>query len=184
MNVDFAGMINRMIRAATLQASVFDEVEHDPTKDQEALVAVITVAVINGVLGFLGQLVVGEAFFAATSSLIFGVVGAVLTYLLYAYIAFYVGTNFFEGTADFGELRRVLGYAYAPNIVGSIPCIGWIIAPIWMAAAGVVAIRQALDVDTTNALLTAVISIIVAFFLIFIVGAALGITSFAFSSIF
>lgn len=183
MDVNFANMINRMIRAATLQADVFEEVEHDPTLDQEALMAVVTVALINGILGFFGTLIFGEGFIGAVSTLLFGVIGAVVTYLLYAYLAFYVGTNFFGGTADFGELRRVLGYAYAPNIVGSIPCIGWIIALIWTFVAGVVAIRQALDVDNTNAILTAVISIVIAFFVVLIVGSVLGIGGFAFGTL-
>lgn len=182
MDVDFAGMFNRMIRAATLQADVFEEVEHDPTKDQEALVAVLTVALINGILGFLGTLVFGDGFIAAVSSLVFGVIGAVVIYLLYAYLAFYIGTRLFGGTADFGELRRVLGYAYAPNVVGSIPCVGWVVAPIWVFVAGTVAIRQALDVDTTNAVLTALISVAIAFVLILVIGGALGVTGAAFGT--
>jgi hypothetical protein len=174
--MDFGGMVNRMIRAATLQVDVFEEVEHDPTKDQEALVAVVTVAVINGILGFLGSLVFRQGASAALLTLVFGIIGAVVIYLLYAYLAFFIGTRLFGGTADFGELRRVLGYAYAPNIFGSIPCLGWVIAPIWVFVAGVVAIRQALDVDTANALLTSLIAVAVAFAIVLIIGAVFGVT--------
>ncbi len=172
--VDFAGMIHRMIRAAMLDAQVFEEVEHDPSKDQEALMAVLFVAVVNGVLAFPISLIMGHGFVQALISLVFGVVWTVIGYYLYAYLAFYIGTLLFQGQADFGELRRVLGYAYAPSIVSWIPCIGPLVAAVWSFVAGVVAIRQALDVDTTKALLTALISIAVIFILAIVLGSILG----------
>lgn len=168
--LDFGGMIQRMIRAAMLDAQVFEEVEHDPTKDQEALMAVLFVALVNGILSFPISLIFGHGFVNSVFSLVFGVVWTVIGYYLYAYLAFYIGTSLFQGQADFGELRRVLGYAYAPAILSWIPCLGFLVAAVWSFVAGVIAIRQALDVDTTKALLTALISIAV----IFIVGALLG----------
>lgn len=177
--MDFGGMIGRMIRAAMLQPDVFEEVEHDPTKDQEALMAVVTVAVINGILGLIGGLVFSQNTGSALFTLIFSIIGAIVIYLLFAYLAFFIGTRLFGGTADFGELRRVLGYAYGPQIFGSIPCIGWVIAPIWVFVAGVIAIRQALDVDTANAVLTSLVAVAVAFAVVLVIGAALGVTSYA-----
>ncbi len=172
--VDFAGMVNRMIRAAMLDAQVFEEVEHDPSKDQEALMAVLVVAMVNGVLAFPISLMRGHSFATAVTSLVFGIVWTVIGYYIYAYLAFYIGTSLFQGQADFGELRRVLGYAYAPTIFNWIPCIGPIVAAVWSFVVGVVAIRQALDVDTTKALLTALISIAVIFVLAMILGGILG----------
>jgi len=75
--------------------------------------------------------------------------------------------NLFHGTADYGELLRTIGYAYSPNVLGFfsfIPILGWLIAlvgSIWALVAGVIAVRQALDFDTTKAVLTVVIGWVV-----------------------
>ncbi len=168
--IDFAGMINRMIRAAMLDVQVYEEVEHDETKTQEALFVVLLIALVNGVLNFPMNLLFGRDFLTSAFTLVYGIVWTIVGYFLYAYLAYYIGTSLFGGTADFGELRRVLGYAYTPSIFAWVPCIGFIVAGIWTFAAGIIAIRQALDVDTTKAVLTALISVAV----IFIIGAVVG----------
>src|SRR5690606_15215617 len=103
---------------------------------------------------------------------------------LWVFIAQYIGTRFFKGTGDFGEVQRAFGFAYAPqvlNILSAIPCVGWligIVAWLWSIATGFVAIRQSLDQDDTNAALTVVVSAIVVFLILAIIGAvfaALGI---------
>ncbi len=159
--VYFPGMVNRMIRAAMLDAQVYEEVEHDPSKDQEALFVVILIALVNGILSLPINLLFGRGFATSVLMLIFGVIWAVVGYFLYAYVAYWVGVSLFHGTADVGELRRTLGYAYTPAIFFWVPCIGWLIAPIWLLATGVVAVRQALDVDTGKAVLTVLISVVV-----------------------
>ncbi len=173
--VDVGGMINRMIRAAMLDAQLYEEVEHDETKTQEALLVVLLVAVVNGVLSLPMNLILGRGFLTSLFGLVFGLVWTVIAYFIYAYLAFFIGTSLFGGTADFGELRRVLGYAYTPSIVTWIPCVGFIVAAIWTFVAGVVAIRQALDVDTTRAVLTALISVAVIFIIAMILGGILGV---------
>ncbi len=173
--VDFAGMINRMIRAAMLDAQLYEEVEHDETKTQEALVVVLVIALVNGVLSFPVNLLLGKGFISSVIALAFGVVWTVVGYFAYAYLAYYIGTSLFGGTADFGELRRVLGYAYTPSIVSWIPCIGFLVAAVWTFVAGIIAIRQALDVDTGKAVLTALISIAIIFVAGMFIGGAIGI---------
>jgi hypothetical protein len=57
--------------------------------------------------------------------------------------------------ADWKQLLRTTGFASAPGLIrvaGLIPLIGWfvyLIAGIWMLAAFVVAVRQALDYTST-----------------------------------
>ncbi len=163
MGVDFAGMFNRMVRAAMLDAQVFEEVEHDPSKDQEALMAVLVVALINGVLSLPMNLMFGKGIVGSALILVFTLVWTVIGYYIYAFLTFYIGTNFFGGTADFGELRRVLGYAYAPNVFSWIPCVGPLVAAVWSFVVGIIAVRQALDVDTTKAVFTVLVAIAVVF---------------------
>ena len=79
-----------------------------------------------------------------------------------------MGTSLFGGEADLGEMLRVIGFAYAPQFLGIIPCIGWLIGAIWTLIAGFIAVRQGLDLDNTKAFLTIVIG-----FVVYIVGAVI-----------
>ncbi len=177
--VNAAGMINRMIRAAMLDAQLYEEVEHDPSKDQEALMVVILVALVNGILAFPFNLLLGRGFVTSVFLLVFNIIWTLIAYYLYAYVTYWVGTSLFQGTADVGELRRVLGYAYAPAIFLWVPCIGWLIVPIWLLVTGIIAVRQALDVDTTKAVLTVLISIVIIFVVYLILASIFGLGSFS-----
>ena len=81
-----------------------------------------------------------------------------------------------EGTATWGELLRTLGFAQSPRILlvlGIIPVLGRLVVlvvGIWTLVTGVVAIRQALDITTGKAIVTAVVSLIA----IIVVTAVLG----------
>lgn len=173
-------MIERMIRAAKLEVSLYEEVEANPALNNEALQAVVLASVLAGLGaglqtltrpgGGIGGLIVG---------LIIGALVAVAGYLIWAYLTFVIGTRLFKGTADYGELRRTLGYAYAPNAVAVlrfIPGIGGllaVLASLWALVAGVVAVRQALDFDTGKAILTVIVGWIVVFLFVAIAGALL-----------
>ena len=56
---------------------------------------------------------------------------------------------------NMGELLRVIGYAYAPNLFGFfvfVPVLGVVVGTLvafWLLAATIVAVRQALDYSST-----------------------------------
>jgi hypothetical protein len=58
--------------------------------------------------------------------------------------------------ADFGQVMRTTGFSAAPGVfrvLGAIPVIGWflfLIVTVWMLMSFVVAVRQALDYQTTG----------------------------------
>ena len=140
--MDFNRIINGMIRAARLDKSFYEEVEHDTSYTQDALAVVILVSAIGAFGNFLGQLVAGNGILAAILGFIGGLLLAVVGYYLWVFIAQYIGTRFFKGTGDFGEVQRAFGFAYAPqvlNILSALPCGGWligIVAWLWSIAAG------------------------------------------------
>jgi hypothetical protein len=175
--VDFSRIINGMMRAMRLDKSFYEEVEHDPSYNQDALIVVILVSLVGAVGNFLGSLIAGRSFFAAIGGLIVGLLLAVLGYFLWVFVAHFVGTRFFKGSGERGEVQRAFGFAYAPqilNILAFIPCVGGLIglvAWIWSIATGFVAIRQSLDQDNTNAALTVIVSAIVVFIVISVLGA-------------
>jgi hypothetical protein len=178
--MDFGAMIDRVRRAAMLDVGLYQEVEADSSLNQEALVVVALVSVAAGIGGFLGGLSggnIGPAFLALVVAVVLGVVN----YYIWSYLTYFVGTSLFGGTADPGELLRVLGYASGPRVLGLlnfIPCVGWVFGlggAIWALVAGVIAVREALDFDTTKAILTVIIGWVVILVITTIVGTVLGV---------
>lgn len=177
--MDFNRMINGMIRAARLDVSFYEEVEHDPTYNQDALGVVILVSLVGAIGPFL-RLVLAGRIGAAIVSFIYSAAVAVIGYYLWVFIAHWVGNRLFKGTGDRGGVQRAFGFAYAPqalNILGFIPCLGGLIgfvAWIWSIATGFVAIRQSLNQDNTNAALTVIVSAVIVFVIILILGIIFG----------
>jgi len=179
--MDFAAMFNRVVRAAMLDVELYEEVEADSSLTQEALMVVVLVSIASGIGSFLVSLIGGGGIGAAVISLIIAVVMGVLGYYIWAYITYWVGTKVFDGTADVGELLRTLGYASGPRALGVlafIPCLGALVGlagAIWALVTGVVAVRQALDFDTTKAILTVIVGWVIVFVITLVVAAVLGV---------
>ncbi len=179
--MDFAAMFNRMIRAAKLEVAFYNEVEADTSLNQEALMVVILVSVAAGIGSFLQGIILQGSIGAAIIGLIVSAVMGVVGYYIWAYITYFVGTNLFKGTADVGELLRTLGYASGPKLLSIlvfIPCVGALLSlagAIWSLVAGVIAVREALDFDTTKAVITVIIGWVIIVVLTLIVAGVLGV---------
>jgi hypothetical protein len=65
------------------------------------------------------------------------------------------------------EMLRVVGFAYTPQVLGIIPCLGPFVGLLWSLVAGFVAVRHCLDLDDISACLTIFVG-----FLLFLVGFA------------
>jgi hypothetical protein len=176
------GMIDRMRRAVMLDASLYEEVENDRSLTQEALLIVIIVSLANGLSALVGG-IIGGRFGQALLGAVIAIVIGVVNYYVWAYVTYFVGTSFFGGTADTGEMLRVLGYAYTPQLLGLlgfIPCVGWLIslaALVLSLIAAVVAIREALDFDTGKAIITAVIGWVIIVIINLVIGLVFGVSA-------
>lgn len=141
--------VERMIGAATLDVATYEEVEHDLTATTQAGLVVVIAAVAQAIVSPAG--------------VISGLVGALLGWLAFAGLTYFIGTKLFDGTATWGELLRTLGFAYVVaifSILAVIPILGVLVGLVvfvWGVAAAVVAIRQALDVSTGKAAITALL---------------------------
>ncbi len=165
-------IIDRMIRAARLEPQVYEEVEHDQSATGQALLVVVLGAIAAGIGALSGGI----------GGLIVGVILALVGWAAYAFVAYWVGTNFFKGPkteATWGQLLRTLGFASSPRVLlvlGIIPVVGlfiWIAVFIWTLVTTVIAIRQALDFDTGKAIATAVVSWLVFFVISLVITAIL-----------
>ena len=139
----------RLVGAATLNVHTYEEVEADSTAIGQAMGVVILSSLAAGI-GDIGR--GGPGILAA-------VVGALLGWLVWAGLTYLIGTRLLPEArtrADWGQLLRTTGFAAAPGIVrvlGIIPLLGWLalgIANLWMLAAFVVAVKQALDYTSTG----------------------------------
>ena len=144
-----ASFTERLVGAATLNVHTYEEVEVDSTAIGQAMGVVILSSLAAGI-GDIGR--GGPGILAA-------VVGALLGWLVWAGLTYLIGTRLLPEArtrADWGQLLRTTGFAAAPGIVrvlGIIPLLGWLalgIASLWMLAAFVVAVRQALDYTSTG----------------------------------
>ena len=176
-------MINRVVRAAMLDVDFYNEVEADTSLNQEALMVVILVSIAGGIGGFLGGLIGpgGGGIGAALLGMIVAMVMGVVNYYIWAYVTYFIGTNLFEGQADPGELLRTLGYASGPrvlSILSFIPCVGALVSlvgAIWSLVAGFIAVREALDLDTTKTAITVVIGWAIILVISIVIGMVLGV---------
>lgn len=169
-------LTERMIGAALLDVTVYEEVEHDQDATGQAALVVVIVA-IAAAIGRADE---------GMGGMIGAIIGALFGWLIWSAVTYVVGTTLFGGTATWSELLRTLGFAQSPGVLaalGFIPVLGalaLVVAGIWQLVTAVVAIRQALDFSTGKAILTAVVGwIAVAVFMIavFAVLAAVGLAA-------
>jgi hypothetical protein len=171
-----ASLMERMVGAAKLDAATYEEVEADPRATPQALLVVVVASLAAGV-GMLRTVGFGGVLVATLASLI--------GWYVWAFITYFVGTRFLPGPktqADVGQLLRVLGFSAAPGLIrvlGIIPGLDLFVsfvASLWMLVAMVVAVRQALDYESTGrAVAVCVIGIVFNFVALFVMSRLLGI---------
>lgn len=141
----------RMLGAAKLDARVYEEVE----ADSGALGQALGVVVLSSVAAGIGALL---AFGGVVQGLLLGTLVALVGWLVWAFLTWFIGTRLLpepQTEADLGQLLRTIGFSSAPGVLRVfvfVPVLGAlvsIVANIWMLAAMIVAVRQALDYQST-----------------------------------
>lgn len=156
-----SSFVERMVGATFLSVDTFEEVEHDQNATGQAAMVVAIVAVARGIGASGSGLMVASL----------AAVGALVIWGVWAGICYLVGVHIFGGNATWGELLRTLGFAQAPGILwifAFIPILGWplyALLPLWVAVAGFIAIRQALDIGNIKTVLTILVGLGVSGFL-------------------
>jgi hypothetical protein len=142
--------VDRMIRAAKLDVQLYEEVEADPGAMTQAMNVVVLAGVAAGI---------GSSRATGVGGIIWGSVSALAGWFLWSYITYIVGTRLLpepQTKANYGELLRTIGFSSSPGLIrvlGILPGLGGIVfvgSSIWMLAAMVIAVRQALDFRSTG----------------------------------
>src|SRR5436309_291191 len=143
--------LQRLIGAVSLDAAIYEEVEADrgATGQAVAVVLLSSLAAGIGARGLGGD---------SPSNIAFISMVALLAWAAWALLTFQIGGRLMpepQTRVDVGELLRTIGFASAPGILrvfGVLPGVtipAFAITSVWMLAAMVVAVRQALDYTST-----------------------------------
>jgi hypothetical protein len=140
---------NRIIRAARLDIALYEEVEADKSALGQAMGVVVLSSIAAGI---------GNASTAGVLGMLMMVVAALVGWYVWAYLTYLIGTKLLpepQTKADIGELLRTIGFSSSPGLIrvfGIIPGMQSIVFPIatiWMLVAMIIAVRQALDYNST-----------------------------------
>ena len=143
-------LLDGMIRAAKLDVNFYEKVEADKGSFGQAMAVVVLSSIAAGI-GSVGQ--------AGVAGILTGTIAALIGWFIWAYLTYFIGTKFLaepQTKADYGELLRTIGFSSSPGVIrilGIIPGLNVIVnlvAGVWMLVAMVVAVRQALDYNSTG----------------------------------
>lgn len=132
-----------------LDVKTFEEIEADKTANGQALVVVIAASLAAGLGAGIQLGVIG---------LLRETIGALVGWVMWAGVTWVIGSKLLpepQTRTDMGELLRVIGFAYAPQLFAFfafIPFLSGIVSSIvafWLLAATILAVRQALDYVST-----------------------------------
>ena len=140
---------DRLMRAARLDANLYEEVEADKHTMGQATAVVLLSSLAAGI---------GRVSSAGTEGIIIAILAALIAWYVWAYLTYFIGTRVLpepQTSANLGELLRTIGFASSPGLIrvfGIIPPLRvfvFAVAAVWMLAAMVIAVRQALDYTST-----------------------------------
>ncbi len=144
-----ASFQNRIIRAAKLDVSLYEEVEADKGALSQAMGVVVLSSIAGGI---------GTGANVGIGGMLLGTMVALVAWYVWAFITYLIGTKLLpepQTKADVGELLRTIGFSSSPGfirVLGIIPFLRglvFLIAGGWMLVAMVIAVRQALDYQST-----------------------------------
>jgi hypothetical protein len=170
--------MDRIIRALTFRREVYGEVEHDDSFTSTAWLIVAVVSLLNA-LGSGSSDNILNWLLNALGGAVFAIVG----FAIAAFVIDLVGRTVFRAESSFNEVVRTVGLAYVWQvfgvlgilgvfipfllcIVGPVSFIAWI---LWVISA-FIAVKEALDLEWLQTIITVVLGWI-AFFIVVMIGA-------------
>ena len=166
---------NRIIRSAKLDSNLYEEVE----ADKSALGQAMAIVVFSSIAAGIGLYKTG-----GFSGIITGTMASLISWYVWAYLTYFIGTKFLpepQTQADLGELLRTIGFSSSPGLLRVfyfVPGIGvmlYLISSLWMLVAMIIAVRQALDYNSTlRAVGVCVIGYIIQIFVLVIIFSIFG----------
>ena len=143
---------NRFVRAARLDVELYKEIVADPLTLNQAWITVLIycMAASWGTFGGVGAVGTNIA-----------MITTLISWYIWAFFTYFAATRFLrENQVEYNRsarkaVIRAMGFASAPGVVrllGVIPGLGIVIlavATIWMIVASTIAVKQALNIEST-----------------------------------
>ena len=167
-------LVERLVGAARLDRSTYEEVEHDRDATMQAAAVVLVTSVAAGI---------GAVASEGTLALVWYTAAGLLGCVAYAWLTYVIGTRIFataETSADWGELARTLGFASAPRLLlllGLVPGLLGLVAlvvGVWVILTTITALKAALDFGTWRAIATGILGLFAQGIIFAIVAGILG----------
>jgi hypothetical protein len=172
-----AVFLHRLMGAAMLDVSTYEEVEADRRATSQALAVVILSGLAAGVGAWRAGGDRPAAVFAVATI-------AMIAWAAWALLIFEIGGRLIpepQTRVDVTELLRTIGFASTPGILrvfGVLPGLTvpvFVLAAVWMLLTTVVAVRQALDyTSTTRAVVVCVLGWTLALVMSIVLGLMFG----------
>ena len=175
---------DRLRGALSLDPRTYREVEQDVDANGQAAMTVVIAALASGI----GAITSGDWLRNAVGI----VFSSVLEWVVFAFVAYFVGTTLFstmQTSVTPGQVLRTVGFAQAPKffaILGIVPLLGWlvgIVVFIWFILAAITALREAFEFDTPRAIGTGLVALIGILIVEIILGVFFGISSALFGAV-
>lgn len=170
-----SALSDRMLRAAKLDVSLYEEVEADKNTMGQATLVVVLASLAAGI---------GSFDEGGVRGIVILTLGTLLGWYVWAYLTYFIGTRFLaepQTKADLGELLRTIGFSSSPGltrVLGIIPGLNQVVfalSGVWMLVAMIIAVRQALDYTSTwRAVVVCIIGWVLQIILLMLLFVALG----------
>jgi hypothetical protein len=155
-------IVQRFLRIVRLDATVYREIQQDERATSEAAAVVVAASLLAALGAELGS-----SRFIGRFAVEF-LAGVLLYWLLWSWITMLVGTRVFGSHASYLQVARPLGYANGARALAILSVLGCIFGPLVGLAAwvlsliiGVIAVREAMELSTERAIVTAMVGWVV-----------------------
>jgi hypothetical protein len=176
--------MDRIMGVLTLRAPAYREIADDPNATTPAAIIVAVVSFLTGLLqGFVmvapdGSVITGQVVNTIVSAIIITIFG-LIAWAFSAWVLAFVA-RWFGGKTNTKEMLRVTGFVHIFGLVSValvlvifLPVLACLVAIIGLVAAifrligYIVGVREAAEFSTGNAIVTAIVAIIVQFVILF-----------------
>jgi hypothetical protein len=150
--------VQRLVGVLTLDGPTYENIEADRSATGQAVAVVVIASVAAGA---------GVGLFLGPFGLIQETIAALVGWVMWAGATYLIGTRVLpepQTRTDMGELLRVIGFSYAPQVFAFfafIPFLGIVVrtaVAFWLLATTVMAVQHALDYTSIGRALIVVLT--------------------------
>ncbi len=173
VRVEKIPFLEKLLRAARLDSSLYESLKSDPSGLREALYAIILLNILTGIGLGVNDVLSGQSITGLGSAEVpllvgFQILLALVKWGVLTAIIFVLGVLLMKGTSKFVEVARAIGFAYAPialQILVAFTAFSLLLTDgiqlatnFWLSLALIVAVKQTLQISLGKAIIVVIIT--------------------------